>query len=84
MALIRIWNRAWANGVTVEAQVGNGPTGSNMPIGQTRIAHGGSWDIVAANSNVNYRRDLDPDRPNGQFGDWIDVPNYGRDVDIDV
>lgn len=71
-------------GVTVDVQVGDGPTGSNPSIGQRLISFGEAWPIDAGAANVNYRRDLDPDHPTGEYGVWIDVPNYNEDVNVDV
>ncbi|HTR16824.1 MAG TPA: hypothetical protein VMI52_07315 [Acetobacteraceae bacterium] len=67
--VIILANRNWPKGVSVDVTVGGAPYVSRkrLEFNQTiRIA----WNHHA----IAYRRDLEPDRPDGRMTTWISLP----------
>jgi hypothetical protein len=78
VATITLKNSQWNNGVNVLVHVGNNSNYDLNPSrGQQRVAFNGSWPMDCGEANLQYKRDLDPDHPNGQMTGWTDVPNFG-------
>jgi len=81
LSTITLQNADWQNGVTVLVHVGNNANFDLNPSrGQQRIPFNGTWPVDCQGFNLQYKRDLDPDNPNGQMGAWTEVPNFGDQV----
>jgi hypothetical protein len=78
VATITLQNLAWQNGVNVLVHVGNNSDFDQNPSrGQQRIPFNGAWPVECGTDNLQYKRDLDPDNPKGQMGEWVEIPNFG-------
>ena len=78
MALIHVVNENWAT-INVQAKLGNNANcEDNADFDQKTISpQGASWDIETNGMDLCVRRDLDPNQPDGQFGDWIRQSDLG-------
>lgn len=61
--VVKLHNKTWKNGVTVEVRVGNDVTDveANTYYGKQRIPLDGVWEIVSQGEDVFYRRQVNPD-----------------------
>lgn len=86
MAIFNLYNRTWANGLNVDVVIGNNPDCSrNRPLGAKNLTFNGApWPIDVGTSDICYRRDRDPDNPDGSWNEWTTVSNLGHDKDIDA
>ena len=56
--------------VNVEVRIGaNADCGANPSFGSRQLQRGGAWTITA-NNDVCWRRDANPDAPNGTWTSW--------------
>ena len=68
------WNR-----VTVEVRKGNNSNAeSNPSLGSRTLNRNIDWRINSEGEDVFYRRDSDPDHPNGSMTMWTHRPCYGN------
>ena len=73
-------NESW-NSITVEALMGNkGVVEENAPVdGSPRLLYlNEDWVIESNGEDVYYRRDADPDNPDGIMTNWSVRPCYGN------
>jgi hypothetical protein len=69
-ALVHLNNVTW-NRVNVEVRRGRENSCASNAVFQTKILEKGElWTIPAPNVDICYRRDANPDHPNGQWTDW--------------
>jgi hypothetical protein len=84
---IVLTNLYYQNGVNVEARMGpnqNAEGSGNVSLGTRNIAQGGEWAVDSGSFDVFWRRDEDPDHPNGTMTTWEDVSSANGDQTIDV
>jgi hypothetical protein len=75
---VNIINGRW-NRVNVEARIGDDPNPeANRSLGSRAMRRGEVWPVRSKGEDVWYRRDADPDRPNGQWTPWAHRPCYPR------
>ena len=68
------WNK-----VKVEAVKGNNADpNANPSEGSQTLSRNGDWKIYSEGEDVWYRRDTNPDHPNGQMTPWTHRPCYGN------
>lgn len=73
---VNLRNSAWQAGVRVEAHKGmNQDPDQNPSLGIQMIPYDEAWQIIS-DVNVQWRREVDPDQPQGQWTQWNDVPVY--------
>jgi hypothetical protein len=73
---VDIIDRNWAR-VNVDVRIGNNANPEdNRSLGTRELTRGQTWSIPSDGEDVWYRRDADPDRPNGQWTNWIHRPVY--------
>lgn len=73
---VNIINGRW-NRVTVEARIGDEPDPeANRSLGSKTMRRGETWPVRSHGEDVWYRRDADPDRPDGQWTPWAHRPCY--------
>lgn len=73
-------NKSW-NSMTVEARIGNNTVPENNPLvsGSPKVLYlNNDWNILSDGEDVYYRRDADPDNPDGTMTDWSLRPCYGN------
>ncbi len=71
-------NRNWRN-VTVEVRQGdNSWPENNRWIGRRSLSTGEEWPVQSSGEDVWYRRDANPDNPDGNMTVWIHRPCYGN------
>lgn len=71
-------NTNW-NSVNVEVRKGNYDNAeSNPSLGSRTLTRNSDWTIYSDGEDIFYRRDTDPDHPNGQWTSWIHRPCYGQ------
>lgn len=79
---VNLHNRSW-NRVTVEARIGDDPNPeANRPLGARSLRRGESWVIESEGEDVWYRRDVNPDHPDGKLTVWKHRPCYPRRPDV--
>jgi hypothetical protein len=84
MAVITLQNASWSIGINVLVHVGNNQDpNQNASKGQQNIPFNGTWPVDCGGDNLQYKRDLDPDHPDGQMTGWTEVPNFG-DQTVDL
>ena len=77
-------NQNWSRGITVEVRAGNfQDCEQNRLIGTRRLARGETWQITTSEVRVCYRRDADPDHPDGRWTVWHGDEN-SSDHDINL
>ena len=88
---ITLRNSNWENGINVEVRVASHGNPSDVPFfpfGSRKIAHLDSWvidnDPKFLFALYEYRRDSDPDNPDGTFTEWIRIVHtiFGRDKEV--
>jgi hypothetical protein len=87
-AQVTIHNPSW-NHVTVEIRVGNGgdcPQNAPYGNGTFQLTLGGSLPVTTNGEDVCWRREADPDHPNGAWTDWtrqsVGSPTSAYDVNL--
>jgi hypothetical protein len=71
---INLRNSAWQAGVRVEAHQGiNQDPDLNPSLGTQVIQYDEVWPIISA-VNLQWRREVDPPQPQGQWTQWYTVP----------
>jgi hypothetical protein len=81
MSVITLKNAAWDHGVHVVVHVGNGPDAEKNPSkGQIYLVRNASWAVDCGPENLQYKRDLDPNSPDGRMSAWMEIPNSGDQV----
>src|SRR6185369_5775009 len=71
-----LMNENWAK-VTVEVRKGNnGEIEKNPSLGKKTLTKGQEWRIESQGESIYYRRDTDPDHPNGKMTVWTHRPVY--------
>lgn len=78
--IVILRNTHWAR-VKVEARQGNfqNPM-QNRSLGSKVLKRGEAWTIETGRQDLFYRRDADPDHPNGRMNDWHHRPTYNKDA----
>jgi hypothetical protein len=54
------------------------PVESNPSLGTRRLQQNEAWDIPSAGEDIFYRRDANPDHPDGRYTIWTHVPVHPR------
>ena len=69
---IVLQNLTWAKGVTIDTRMGSDPNPENNPShGQAHLGQGTSIVLMPPpNQDVFWRRDKNPDNPDGKYTDW--------------
>lgn len=71
-------NESWKR-VKVEAVMGNKtPPEANSSLGSEILIKGDKWKIDSNGEDIYYRRDADPDNPDGRMQVWTHRPCYGN------
>ncbi len=83
---LNLRNSNWQAGCRTEVHIGNNVDPNlNHSEGVRVVAHGQSWTIVMT-QNVQWRREADPDHPQGDWGPWNEqaylIDNQTYDVDL--
>jgi hypothetical protein len=81
-----IHNPSW-NQVTVEVYVGsNADCNQNAPYNTFHLMRGGAATVNTNGEDVCWRRETDPEHPNGQWTGWnrqsVGTPTSHYDVDV--
>jgi hypothetical protein len=77
--MITFHNQFWAKGVNIEIHFGDSAGPHATPSTWIRqIAYQARWRVCAT-ANLRYRRDLNPDNPDGQMTGWTMVQGVGTD-----
>jgi hypothetical protein len=78
-------NRTWTK-VNVEVRRGKeSDCGKNAAFETKKLLRGESWSVPAPDTDVCYRRDRDPDHPNGQWTEWHRVtPTGSADTTVEL
>lgn len=86
---ITLRNQNWKNGVNVELRGNIGMSTSDVPLmglGSKKIAYQDSWVIENSpafpNAHYEYRRDSNPDSPDGTFNEWTRIIHFGGDKEV--
>jgi hypothetical protein len=82
MPIMTLHNRDWQNGVNVEARQGSHIVPEQNPsLGTCWLQYNENWVITSGTDDVFYRRDTDPNNPNGNMTEWVDLSNaFGDQV----
>jgi hypothetical protein len=81
MATITLTNAVWNDGVSVVVHVGNGAEFDKNPSkGQIFLVRNASWAVECGAENLQYKRDLNPESPDGRMSGWTEIPNSGDQV----
>ena len=79
MSTLALYNQFWTKGVNIEVDFGDGADSAVNPSrGIRQIAYQADWRVLTA-ANLRYRRDLNPDNPDGQMTGWTIVQDLGAD-----
>jgi len=79
MSTLALYNQFWTKGVNIEVDFGDGDDSAVNPSrGIRQIAYQADWRVLTA-ANLRYRRDLNPDNPDGQMTGWTIVQDLGAD-----
>jgi hypothetical protein len=79
MSTLAFYNQFWTKGVNIEVDFGDRADSPVKPSsGIRQIAYQADWRVQVA-AHLRYRRDLNPDSPDGQMTDWTIVQDLGAD-----
>jgi hypothetical protein len=70
---LHLQNEAW-NSVNVEAKVGD-----DGGLESRDLLRSAEWIITSEGDNIFWRRDRDPDRPDGTYTGWVEHACYPGD-----
>jgi len=81
MSTITFHNQSWKKGVNVEVHFGDDDKPNvNSSIGIRQIAYQEDWRVSCSAAILQYRRDRNPDNPEGQMTGWTTVQHLGTDL----
>jgi hypothetical protein len=83
---VTIVNNAWAR-VSVEVRKGKNADVNQNPVFRTgTMTRGEKWRIPCSSDEgyVWWRRDADPDHPNGQWSPWTSKACFGHDDEVSL
>ena len=84
MAVLRLHNPAWDR-VTVEVRRGNADScDDNTPYQTKDMTLDETWEIEHDDQDICWRRDRDPQFPDGQMTDWLRQSFLDGDHDVDL
>ncbi|WP_157650676.1 hypothetical protein [Burkholderia ubonensis] len=76
---VHLQNSAWSS-VNVEVRRGNaGSCDQNPVVNKTAVPKGGELVVDSNGEDVCWRRDTDPDHPNGQWTGWSNQSVFAGD-----
>jgi hypothetical protein len=78
-------NRDWHNGVNVQAR--RGPyldPNQNTYLGERQLQYNADWIIDSGTDDVQYRRDADPDHPDGTMTPWTNLSSANGDQTANI
>ena len=79
MSTLALYNQFWTKGVNIEVDFADRADSPVNPSSRIRqIAYQADWRVHGA-ANLRYRRDLNPDNPDGQMTGWTTVQDLGAD-----
>jgi hypothetical protein len=85
MPLMTLVNAYWQNGVNVDVRVGPYMDPNQNPaLPSFKLAMGQQWSNDTGTNDLCFRRDLDPDHPNGAMTDWTVLSSANGDQTCDV
>jgi hypothetical protein len=85
MPIMTLYNRDWQTGVNVEAHQGMSfDPNQNPSLGTRHLTYQTSWIIDSGTDDVQYRRDTDPDNPDGRMTDWTNLSSANGDQKLSV
>jgi hypothetical protein len=85
MPIITLHNRDWHAGVNVEAHQGMSfDPNQNPSLGARLLSYQSDWVIDSGTDDVQYRRDANPDHPDGTMTVWTNISSANGDQTINV
>jgi hypothetical protein len=85
MPIITLHNRDWNAGVNVEAHQGMAlDPNLNQSLGTRRLLFESDWVIDSGTDDVQYRRDTDPDHPDGNMTEWTNLSSTNGDQTANI
>jgi hypothetical protein len=84
MAVLRLHNPQWDR-VTVEVRRGNNNScDDNTPYQTKQMLRDDTWEIEHDEMDICWRRDVDPDNPDGEMMGWNRQSYLDGDHDVDL
>ena len=85
MPTITLHNRDWQAGVNVEAHQGmSSDYDQNPSLGTRTLSYENDWVIDSGTDDVQYRRDNNPDQPDGTMTAWTNLSSANGDQTANV